>query len=72
MQEVYDLIGHPTATTTHQTGKAWNPFNYGAKDLARTVLLYKGQGRIECSHDGYSSASRVVEIIINPDETGYP
>ncbi|MCP5007883.1 MAG: hypothetical protein GY941_28695 [Planctomycetes bacterium] len=72
MEEVYDLVGQPTATTIHQTGKAWIPFNYGAKDLARTILLYEGQGRVVCSHDGYSSTSRVMEVIIDPDETGYP
>ena len=72
MEEVYALIGQPTATTTYQTGKAWIPFNFGAKDLARTVLLYKGQGRVVCSHDGYSSTSRVLEVIIDPQESGYP
>ncbi|KXI29353.1 hypothetical protein [Paraglaciecola hydrolytica] len=72
MQEVYDLVGQPTATTTHQTGKAWIPFNYGKKDLARTILLYKGQGRVICSHDGYSSTSRVLEVLIDSNETGYP
>ena len=72
MQEVYDLIGQPTATTSRQTGKAWIPFNYGAKDLARTYLLYKGQGRVVCSHSGYSSTSRVIEVIIDPEESGYP
>lgn len=72
MQEVYDLVGQPTATTTHQTGKAWIPFNYGGKDLARTHLLYKGKGRVICSHDAYSSVSRVQEVVIDPEETGYP
>ncbi|MFT4518241.1 MAG: hypothetical protein ACI9JM_000622 [Halioglobus sp.] len=72
MQEVYALVGQPTATTTHQTGKAWIPFNYGAKDLARTILLYKGQGRVICSHDGYSSTTKVLEVIVDPGETGYP
>lgn len=72
MQEVYDLIGQPTATTAHQTGKAWIPFNFAAKDIARTILLYKGQGRVVCSHDGYSSTSRVLEVIVDPGETGYP
>ncbi|HEB28990.1 MAG TPA: hypothetical protein ENI05_14760 [Porticoccus sp.] len=72
MEEVIDLMGQPTATSTHQTGKAWIPFNYGAKDLARTILIYKGQGRVVCSHDGYSSVSRVLEVIIDPEETGYP
>ncbi|NND68494.1 MAG: hypothetical protein HKN19_12980 [Halioglobus sp.] len=72
MQEVYGLVGQPTATTTHQTGKAWIPFNYGGKDLARTHLLYKGKGRVICSHDAYSSVSRVQEVVIDPEETGYP
>ncbi len=72
MEEVYALVGQPTATSTYQTGKAWIPFNYGAKDLARTILLYKGQGRVVCSHDGYSTTSRVQEVIIDPGETGYP
>ena len=72
VEEVFELIGQPTATTTHQTGKAWIPFNFGAKDLARTILLYKGQGRIICSHDGYSSTSRVIEVIVDSEETGYP
>lgn len=72
LQEVYDLIGHPTATTSYQTGKAWIPFNFAAKDVARTLLLYKGKGRVICSHDGYSSASRVLEVIIDPGENGYP
>lgn len=72
MQEVYDLVGHPTNTTTYQTGKAWIPFNYGAKDVARTLLLYKGKGRVVCSHDGYSANSKVLEVIIDPKENGYP
>lgn len=72
LQEVYDLVGQPTATTTHQTGKAFIPFNFGAKDLARTYLLYKGKGRVITSHDGYSSTSRVLEVLIDPNETGYP
>lgn len=72
MPEVYDLIGQPTATASHQTGKAWIPFNFGAKDLARTISLYKGIGRVVFSHDGYSSTPRVVEVIVDPNETGYP
>ncbi len=72
MEEVYALVGEPTATASHQTGKAWVPFNFGAKDLARTDMLYKGQGRVVLSHDGYSSTSHVVEVIIDPDESGFP
>lgn len=71
-QEVYSLLGTPTATTSHQTGKAWVPFNFAAKDLARTIALYKGQGRIIFSHDGYSSTARVAEVIVDPQENGFP
>lgn len=73
MQEVYELAGEPSATYSHQTGKAWIPFNFGARDVARTVALYKGQGRIIFSLvSAYSGVYRVVEIELNPDESGYP
>jgi|TARA_Y100000294_G_C8536375_1_gene329240 hypothetical protein len=71
-QEVYDLIGTPTNTVTHQTGKAWNPFHVSGRDLVRTVALYKGQGQIIFTHNSYSGVSRVLEIIIDPNESGYP
>lgn len=71
MEEVYDLVGPPTATTTHQTGKAWNPFNFGRKDVARSVALYKEQGRVVFSHGAYSN-TKVLEVIIDPEESGYP
>ena len=73
MAEVFDLVGQPDATTQHQTGKAWIPFNFGAKDVVRSVALYKGQGRVIFSHDGHNySGGKVLEVIINPEETGYP
>ena len=73
MQEVYELAGEPSATYSHQTGKAWIPFNFGARDVARTVALYKGQGRVVFSLvSAYSGVYRVVEIELNPDESGYP
>ena len=60
MQEVYDLVGQPTATTSHQTGKAWIPFNYKGGDDVRTIALYKGQGRVVFSNESrYSSGWRV-------------
>ncbi|MFA7555518.1 MAG: hypothetical protein WCY88_14815 [Spongiibacteraceae bacterium] len=72
MEEVYALIGQPTGTSTYQTGKAWVPFNFGAKDVARSVAAYKGQGRIIFSHSGFAASSRVLEVVIDPEETGYP
>lgn len=72
MQEVYDLIGYPTDTISHQTGKAWIPFNFGGKDLARTVALYKGKGRVIFSHSAYEGQGKVLEVIVDPAETGVP
>jgi len=73
MQEVYDLVGPPTATTTYQTGKAWIPFNFRGRDSVRTVALYKGQGRVVFSNQSnYSSGWRVMEVQLNKNESGYP
>ena len=73
MQEVYELAGQPSATYSHQTGKAFIPFNFGARDVSRTVALYKGQGRIIFSLvSAYNGVYRVVEIELNPNESGYP
>ncbi|MES2932135.1 MAG: hypothetical protein V4805_01415, partial [Pseudomonadota bacterium] len=73
MQQAYDIAGEPTDTNTYQTGKAFIPFNFRGKDLMRTAALYKGQGRIVFSNDSrYNGAMRVLEVIVNPNESGYP
>ena len=72
-QQVNDLLGPPTAQTQRMTGKQWQPFNYGAKDLQRMMYLYKGVGRIEFSlKSAYEGVFRVIAITPNPAETGYP
>ncbi len=71
IQEVNSLLGPPTSTTSHITGKTFNPFYYGT-DTARQIYLYKGQGRIFFSNNSYSNAWRVIEIERNPGEPGYP
>jgi hypothetical protein len=72
-QQVNDLLGPPTAQTQRMTGKQWQPFNYGARDLQRMVYLYKGVGRIEFSlKSAYEGVFRVITITPNPAETGYP
>jgi hypothetical protein len=72
-QEVDSLIGQPTAQTQRLTGKQWQPFNFGAKDLQRLYYLYKGVGRIEFSmKSGYEGVFRVIKISPDPAETGYP
>jgi hypothetical protein len=71
--EVDGLIGQPTAQTQHMTGKQWQPFNFGAKDLQRLYYLYKGVGRIEFSmKSGYEGVFRVIKITPDTAETGYP
>ena len=72
-QEVNDLIGPPTAQTQRMTGKQWQPFNYGARDLQRMNYLYKGVGRVEFSlKSAYEGIFRVIAITPDPKETGYP
>jgi hypothetical protein len=71
MKEVYDLIGQPTDTSAHITGKQFNPFYYGG-DTHRVEAMYKGQGRIVFSRSSaFEGDMRVIEIIYNPDESGY-
>lgn len=71
--EVDGLIGQPTAQTQRMTGKQWQPFNFGAKDLQRLYYLYKGVGRIEFTmKSGYEGVFRVYKITPDPAETGYP
>lgn len=73
MEQVASIIGQPTAMTSHITGKAFNPFNVTGRDSSRQVALYKGVGRIEYSNSSaYTSVYRVINIIANPNESGYP
>jgi hypothetical protein len=71
--QVNDLLGPPTAQTQRMTGKQWQPFNFGAKDLQRMMYLYKGVGRVEFSlKSAYEGVFRVVAVTPDPNETGYP
>lgn len=72
MEEVFDRIGPPTATTSRITGKAWAPFYYGG-DTARMFALYKGRGRIVFSNASrFAPVWRVIEVVDDPHESGYP
>ncbi|MBU2886025.1 hypothetical protein KO507_09655 [Gilvimarinus agarilyticus] len=73
IQEAYDLVGYPTSEHTYQTGKQWIPFNYKGGDIRRQAALYKGQGRIVFSNTSrYSNSWRVLEVLVDEAETGYP
>jgi hypothetical protein len=72
LEEVVDLIGQPTATTSRITGKAWAPFYYGG-DTARMFALYKGRGRIVFSNaSSFAPVWRVIEVVEDARESGYP
>lgn len=72
MQQVYAIAGPPTSTNAHVTGKAFIPFNFKGKDSYRSIGHYKGQGRIVFSNSSaYSSDQRVLEVQIDPNESGY-
>ncbi len=72
MDEVFALVGQPTATTSRITGKAWAPFYHGG-DTARLFALYKGKGRIVFSNASrYAPIWRVIDIVTDPSESGYP
>jgi hypothetical protein len=71
--EVADLIGPPTGQSEHMTGKQFIPFNFGARDLQRMNYLYKGVGHIEFSlKSAYNGVFRVIKVVPDPNETGYP
>lgn len=73
MQEAMAIAGPPTSTTSHVTGKAFIPFNFSGNDTARTIGLYKGQGRLVFSKAStYSSTMNVIEVLVDPNESGYP
>lgn len=72
-QEVETILGPPTAQTQRMTGKQFQPFNFGARDLQRMYYLYKGVGRIEFSlKSAYEGVYRVIAIRPDPNESGYP
>ncbi len=72
MKEVADLIGQPTDTDSHVTGKAFIPFYYGA-DRSEIEAHYKGMGRVVyAGSSGYVGGSpRVIEVQYDPSESGY-
>ncbi|POZ50041.1 hypothetical protein [Methylovulum psychrotolerans] len=70
-RQVHDLIGEPTDTGSHATGKAFVPFYFGG-DVMRMEDFYKGLGRIVYTGAGMGGVHfKVHEIIYDPNEDGY-
>lgn len=73
MSEAYALVGEPTSSTGHITGKAWIPFNFKGSDTARQYSLYKGKGRIIFTNRSYYDHTwQVYEVQIDTSESGIP
>ncbi|HTB85484.1 MAG TPA: hypothetical protein VK742_17690 [Candidatus Sulfotelmatobacter sp.] len=69
--EVYSIIGQPTDTSHHITGKSFIPYYYGG-DTHRMEAIYKGLGRIVFSpRNAFTSDMEVIEINYDPKESGY-
>ncbi|MHB1513219.1 MAG: hypothetical protein ACYCTF_12625 [Acidiferrobacter sp.] len=70
-QEVQGLIGPPTSTAGHITGKQFIPFYFGG-DTYRTDWYYKGEGELTFSQRYFGSpAEGLIYIRVNPKESGY-
>jgi hypothetical protein len=66
--EVEKILGAPSSTGRHVTGKAFIPFYYGT-DAVKTEWRYKGVGRVIFSKGSFS-ASHVSAIEYDPNESG--
>ena len=66
--EVTKILGEPTSTGRHVTGKAFIPFYFGT-DAVKTEWRYKNLGRVIFSKGSFS-ASHVSAVEYDPQETG--
>jgi len=71
MRQVTDLIGQPTDTDAHITGKVFIPFYFGG-DTSQVEVFYKNEGHLTFTGAHFAAApNRLSEIHVNPAETGY-
>ena len=66
--EVTKILGEPTSTGRHVTGKAFIPFYFGT-DAVKTEWRYKSLGRVIFSKGSFS-ASHVSAVEYDPHQTG--
>ena len=70
-KQVTDIIGMPTDTSTHITGKAFIPFYFGG-DTSLFEAFYKGEGQLSFAASSIGdSARKLVRVIVDPTEQGY-
>jgi len=71
MKEVFDLIGPPTDTSAHITGKAFIPFYFGG-DSVRSEAYYRGEGQLTFTRTSIGASTfHLYGIHVNPAESGY-
>jgi hypothetical protein len=71
MKQVFDVIGVPTDTSAHITGKAFIPFYFGP-DIARSEAFYRGEGQLTFIRTSMGSSTLLLhDIHVNPAESGY-
>ena len=68
-QQVLNLIGAPSDSQTHETGKRWIPFYFGP-DVRRMEMLYKGEGCLTYTAGNRFGSGDNELIVINVDPKG--
>lgn len=58
--EVQAILGPPTTTSSHMTGKQFNPFNFSGRDTVRIVYHWQGVGRVEFSQGSWGQRNGAI------------
>lgn len=70
-KEVDALIGPPSDTDSHITGKSFIPFYFGG-DTYRLEAFYKGEGILTFAPSHFAGqANTLIRIIADPSERGF-
>lgn len=71
-KQVHDILGQPTDTSNHTTGKMFIPFYFG-NDMMRFEEYYKGMGRLTFTGVGVGGVNlKLYSGVYDPSEDGYP
>ncbi|HEX5050703.1 MAG TPA: hypothetical protein VFZ65_02925 [Planctomycetota bacterium] len=68
--EVNAILGPPTSTGSHITGKQFVPFRFSGRDTVRIVYFYKGVGRVEFSAGSWGQRNGAILCVHDVNETG--
>jgi hypothetical protein len=58
--EVQAILGPPTTTSSHMTGKQFNPFHFSGRDTVRIVYHWQGVGRVEFSQGSWGQRNGAI------------